>query len=490
MRIYLAESLRWNRESGILTFVSNFLLPQQNLMGRLFPRYDLRNTVYFMEQLNRALYNELLKYNNVYYTDIDQITSNFGRRFTRDDSVWTVTHGAFLGDFDWEYDQNRLEVPAPMSAHYGMYGGEIGAAWWVEIVAQYRTLRQIDSVKLVVIDLDDTLWRGVAAEGEHARGPSEGWPGGFIEALSFLKKWGVLLAIISKNDEGFIERHWTKLTAGLIDLDDFAIRKINWRTKTENMAEVLKEVNLLSKSAVFIDDNPVERSSMKAAFPDIRVLGSHPYFLKRVLLWSPELQVAAISEESARRTEMVQGQIKRESERKVMSRDEFLASLDLKVSLSKITSVAHPKIARALELVNKTNQFNTTGIRWTDLDARTAFDRGVVFYVFYAADRFTDYGLVGVVVVDGPCIRQFVMSCRVAGLNIEQAVLSIIISLLDSAGHARVDALYTETSSNFVSKDMLSRCGFEFTSDTWTVLSRKTSQSPPHISISVITEKD
>src|ERR1035441_6900192 len=174
--------------------------------------------------------------------------------------------------------------------------------------------------ELLVVDLDDTLWRGVAAEG--TLGILEGWPMGFMEALLFLKKRGILLAIISKNDERFILAYWKNIVQGQIALTDFAVYKINFRSKIENLAEILREVNLRPQNAVMVDDNPVERAAIQAGLPGVRVLGSQLYYLKRILLWSPETQQPAITRESGQKTKMVHAQLQRESVRKLVRQAE------------------------------------------------------------------------------------------------------------------------------------------------------------------------
>jgi predicted enzyme involved in methoxymalonyl-ACP biosynthesis len=85
--------------------------------------------------------------------------------------------------------------------------------------------------KLVAVDLDDTLWRGIAAEG--TLGILEGWPMGFMETLVLLQKRGILLAIVSRNDEQFIQSNWNQIVQGQISLDDFVIRKINFGSKAQ-----------------------------------------------------------------------------------------------------------------------------------------------------------------------------------------------------------------------------------------------------------------
>ena len=360
------SALRYNIESGLLTFVAGFLVPQQNPMGRLLHRNEPRNLVFLVESLNRDLAGLLTTYGNSYFLDIDGIASGFGKRFIQDDLINASTHGAFLSDWDEERDTERIEPPKGITEYFDIRVDGFRDAVWAELLALYRTVRQLDQVKLVIVDLDDTLWRGVIAEQSDLDDDSiEGWPMGVIEALSFLKKRGILLGIISKNDESKVEGLWGAIFRGRLDLSDFVVRKINWQPKIDNLEEILHEVNLLSRNVVFIDDNPVERAAIQAAFPDVRVLGAELYQIRRILMWSPETQVPFVSAESARRTEMVHGQVERERERKKVPRNEFLRDLKIRVRLFDITTVDDDRFPRCLELVNKTNQFNTSGLRRT-----------------------------------------------------------------------------------------------------------------------------
>jgi FkbH-like protein len=457
----LAELMRWNKTFGILTFVCNFLVPQQNPMGRLLPRYDLRNFVYFIERLNEALDQEVRRYNNAYLFDFDQIASTYGRRHLQDDAVWMISHGAALSSTGWEDDQTRLEPIDQVTRYYPVSTHAFVLHAWAELIAMVRTIRQADMVKLVLVDLDDTLWRGVAAEEAEVSGATrEGWPLGFAEALMFLKRRGVLLGIVSKNDEDRVRDIWRRIYGNLIRLEDFAAVKINWRPKAENIEEILAQVNLLPNSVVFIDDNPVERAAVKAAFPDIRVLGPNPYLWRRILLWSPETQVATITAESAARTEMVQKQVQREEQRQRLSRADFLASLGVRASLSEVTSTADRRFPRALELINKTNQFNTTGKRWTLQECESFFRDGGSVFVLEIADQYTAYGIVGVLLVRGDDIVQFVMSCRVVGMDVEIAAVSGVLQVLGGRGIIDHGASLELTPANLLCRDLWERCGF------------------------------
>ncbi len=196
----------------------------------------------------------------------------------------------------------------------------------------YKTLHQEDPVKLVIVDLDNTLWRGVVAEGEEIDGfTNEGWPLGLAEALLYLKKRGIALAIASQNEESKIREVWPQIMHGRVALEDFAAVKIDWTPKADKIDAILRTLHILPRQTLFIDDNPVERTMMLSMFPGMRALGKYPYYLKRILLWSPELQVPRITTESSERTGLLQAQMARESMRKEMSRDEFLATLGVSV---------------------------------------------------------------------------------------------------------------------------------------------------------------
>lgn len=454
---YLANALKLNEERKLASFVLGFLVPQQNPLGRFQPRYDLRNVMHFIERLNMALAAQVARRENAWFVDLDQISSGIGKKLCQDDMVWSFTHGTTLSDGDHDHDRARLHPPEPMQRHYAQAWLEFFEATMHEIFAMARTLRGSEPVKLVAVDLDDTLWRGVAAEG--TLGILEGWPMGLIETLLILKRRGILLAIVSKNDEAFIRTHWQRIVQGQIALDDFVALRINFRGKAENLADLLAELNLRAANAVMIDDHPAERAALQAALPEVRVLGRHPYYLKRVLLWSAETQSPTISAESARRTQMVKAQVRREAARRALAPGEFLANLALEASIVRLGSTHELDMSRALELLNKTHQFNTSGERHTLEGCHRRFLAGHSLFVLHAQDRFTHYGLVGAAWLEDGCIEQMVMSCRALGLNLEDALLA---HLARAAGvnRSRLRARLVHTEANLACRSLYARNGF------------------------------
>jgi FkbH-like protein len=245
-------------------------------------------------------------------------------------------------------------------------------------------------------------------------------------------------------------------------------------------------MNILPRSVVFVDDNPVERAAMTKAFPSVRVLGRHPYYLRRILLYSAETQVPLVTDESARRTEMIKAQFERESQRTQMSRQDFLREAAPGVRLFSIASTGHPRFARALELINKTNQFNTTAKRWKIEECEGFFRQGR-FFAFEAADAFTDYGLVGVVIVEGDLIVQWVMSCRVLGYQIEDAIMATLVGVMRDGGASEIVGTLTMTDVNFPCRDLFGRCGFDQDSgngDYWVLAADNVIAIPEHVTVS------
>ena len=484
-RHLLQRAMRWNQRFGMLTFVFSFISPQQNLVGRMGPKYDLRNPKYFVERLNQELYTIVTtEYKNAHFIDLCEIADSVGRKYVSEDTVSIFNHGAFISDYDFRHDQERLEAVHPASQIYHSRVDSVRTAVWDEVVATYRSLRQIDSVKMVVFDLDDTLWRGVIADSDAGNMPStEGWPISLWEALHFLKRRGILLAIISKNERSNVEACWQGITRGKIQLTDFVSAKINWRPKSENMAELLAEVNLLPSNVLFIDDNPANRAEMQAAYSEMRTLGGEPHLWRHVLLLAPETQPPAITSESEARTEMVQAQIQRENERKQMSSEQFLRTLNVRLQFSSIVDVGDPRFPRVFELINKTNQFNTTGRRWTLEECVAGFGAGIEFHAFEVSDRFTNYGLVGVLILAPGEIRQFVMSCRIMGLDAEVAAVAYAVNRLAKRGDVEVFAQVIETARNLPCRGVYAHAGFEAGERGWRRTAAPTMEFPAHIAV-------
>ena len=182
----------------------------------------------------------------------------------------------------------------------------------------YRVARQLDTVKIVFFDLDNTLWRGQIAEHyEHGREwpPSHFWPVGIWDAIQHLRRRGIVVSISSKNDEHIVRERWERAVLPWLRYDDFVLPKINWQPKSMNIRDTLTTLSLTVKSAVFVDDNPVERDEVRSNIPGIRVIGSDPFVTRRILLWSAEMQRLQLGAEAAQREASYRNIVARETEK-------------------------------------------------------------------------------------------------------------------------------------------------------------------------------
>lgn len=473
---FLHHALAYAKVRPLLSVVANFVVPQ----GRLAPSLaDLDSELDFahvVRELNAHLARAVRQHPNTYVADVDAIANSLGKKYFLDDTINFFSHGVVAGHDDFLASEAEFSGSAPNR----LVGHEAEVRPWEsrtaefyeaalrQAVAIHRTVTQVDSVKLVVFDLDNTLWRGLI--GEHYE-PGQAWPQmhswplGVWDAVNQLRRRGILVSLCSKNDEATVRQKWKQaVPLPFIEFDDFLVPKINWRPKAENIATMLAELSLTPKNVVFVDDNPVERESVKAAFPEIRTLGADPFAVKRILTWAPETQVARLSAESQGREASLMGKIQRDAAQATLSREEFLARLQTEVTLFEVRDTQAPEFFRVQELVNKTNQFNTTATRRQAEDYAHHWSQGGRVFAFSVKDRFSDYGLVGVLFTLGSYVTQFVMSCRTLGMEIELAVLDEVAEQLATAlPGAPVLGIVIKSAKNTPSQGVFLAAGFSAT---------------------------
>jgi FkbH-like protein len=360
--------------------------------------------------------------------------------------------------------------PAPDAHLFGeMIANEVRAMW--------STAHAANRIKLLVVDLDNTLWRGVLSEEIEGRAGQvseavnqrfyrqfgvadgslyrlvEGWPYALMEALHWCKARGIVLAIASKNNEADTLANLQQAYNGLVDPASFVSVKINWRPKAENMREILQETNLLPGNVLFIDDNPLERQQMEAAYPDMLIMGRWMGYAKSVLHHSVLAQVPRVSDESARRTDMLKGSVA--GRRALHAADAqpgdsgaALAAMAIRAQVDELPrALDGSAAARALELLNKTNQFNLNGTRLSADALDQALGQGCRWFSLAVSDRYTEHGLVGVAIVNrNGILVQWALSCRVLGLQVEAAFLQRVRQRL---AREHLVLLYRPTERNF-----------------------------------------
>jgi FkbH-like protein len=478
--LQIAEKLA----SKPIIFMS-FFEPSFNYLGDLIDPFAPTSAGRILREINIILSRTLRSNTNCYFLDSNEIINFIGRRYLHDDILANSSHASFINDWDFKLDANRLNAPKLIG---NLFKYELAIREYVQVLISkvetiFNILARQSPIKLIIVDLDDTMWRGVSAEAEglSLEHRIEGWPIGLAEALLFFKKRGGLLAICSKNDDQMTRERFNEIWRGAITFDDFASVKINWKPKSENIKEILKEVNLLPQSCLFIDDNDRELSEVKAGIPEIRCLGGNHYDWRRIILQSAETQVPTVTEESTRRTELVRAIAQREAEASTtMSREDWLISLGLRLNISLMADSKSKHFARVFELINKTNQFNTTGKRWEKAELEKFFSRGGLCIVTSLKDNLIDNGIISACLIEGDKIVQVVLSCRVFGLGAE-LVVGAVATRLVLKSHAWVRAEVIDTGRNATCHDYFERIGFKRSGDVFTATSPNT--PPPYIKI-------
>ncbi len=463
---------------AVPVFVFSFLEPSFNYLGLLQPALDVDHPAVFVRRLNEALARRVADRPNFHFHDLNEAFNTVGRLHLHDDVVASFSHACIIGSFDDALDRDRL-VAAP--SNHRLY--DVVSA--LPVLQRYvfrslddavKILRGTDQVKLIVVDLDDTLWRGVAADTDMVGWARvEGWPLGFAEALLFFKKRGGLLAICSKNDYDATVERFAAIWGERLRLSDFVSVKINWEAKSDSIAAILGEVNILPEQALFIDDNPRELAEVGARFPTLRRLGGNHRDWRRIILRSAETQVATVSEESSRRTELVRSRIERDFTPSALDRAAWLVSLNLRQEILLIPGVGAPRFERAFELLNKTNQFNTTGRRWSLAEIERFFKGGGQCLAASLRDDSMDNGLICVALITSGEIVQVVLSCRVFGLGAEAAMGSVATALALTQARPAV-AVFVPTGANLSCGGYFEALGFTRAGDRYQAT---TAPAPP-----------
>ena len=314
------------------------------------------------------------------------------------------------------------------------------------------------SRKVLVLDLDNTLWGGIVGEtGPLGIALSEDGEGrcyrDFQREVKALQRTGVLLAICSKNNPGDLDEVFDRNPMMILRREDFACIRANWEPKPQNLLEIAETLNLGVDSFVFIDDNPVEREMVATAVPGVavpvfpeRIENLPSWFMRDIVpAWFGRY---AITAEDRNKTSQYRANEERRQLSSTLDLDAFLRDLEIECTFH-IDPVE--QIARVAQLTQKTNQFNLTTRRYELPDIRRFLespDHAVVLLEY--KDRFGTEGSVGLAILDyaESRIDTFLMSCRVIGRKVEDRVLGKICELFRERGLARIVGEFIPTRKN------------------------------------------
>ena len=316
------------------------------------------------------------------------------------------------------------------------------------------------SRKVVVVDADNTLWRGVVGEVGPAGVTFDAGHRALHAALVRRAGSGMLVAVCSKNEENDVWEVFDTRTELALKREHIVGATINWHPKSHNLRALATRLNLGLDSFIFIDDNPVECAEVRANCPEVLTLEwpQDPDAAVRLLHHTWELDAVQATAEDARRTQMYREEHQRQQVQDgALTLADFLRSLDLVVDIAPLTT---DDVRRASQLTLRTNQFNFTTRRRdeSEMQALLAAGRHDV-RVVRVRDRFGDYGLVGLIIAGRDAhalaVDTFLLSCRVLGRGVEHRMAAEVGRLAHDRGDTAVRMQVSFTKKNMPARQFL-----------------------------------
>jgi FkbH-like protein len=328
------------------------------------------------------------------------------------------------------------------------------------------------SGKVLVLDLDNTVWGGIIGDDgiegiRIAQGDATGEAHLALQRFALdLRQRGIVLAVSSKNNDEVARAPFEQHSEMLLRLDHIAVFQANWNDKATNIQAIAEELSLGLDSIVFLDDNPVERGLVRKLLPEVAVpeLPENPSDYARVLAAGGYFEAVSLAAEDLKRASFYQENAKRASlQKQTVGVDAYLASLDMTITFQPFEGKGRTRI---VQLINKSNQYNLTTRRYTEpeiLDVER--DPEVFTLQVRLADIFGDNGMISVVICrpDGNEsweIDTWLMSCRVLGRKVEHMVLRKIVEHARAAGIQRLIGTYRPTERNKLVVDHYAKLGF------------------------------
>ena len=426
--------------------VLSTFIAQERGVERFFDRAAHVSKVRRICSINDQLSKIVSEFSNVYVFDYAEMVSDFGRSSWFDRVAHHHTHASVSSGA-----MNTLadEMTSFLSAMFG----------------QRR--------KVLAVDLDNTLWHGIVGE-DGPNGVDAGgmWPGNahrdFQSFLKNLRASGILLVLLSKNNEADALDGFEMNRRMPLSLSDFSVVKIDWNDKASNLMDVAKDLNLAPDSFVFMDDNPLEIALMQEQRPEVATVlaeGTASNFQSFILGTDGLLSPGLTEEDLGRADDYAVEEVRNRQQSTSNDIESFLAGLELCLEYR---SPMRGELERVTQLFARTNQFNLTTIRYTYADVLSFIeDPNTALRIVRLEDRFGDYGLVGIVVIrsfgDDFCqeIDSFLMSCRVLGRQVEDSILTIVENDARRAGVRQLVGRYCETKKNHLVANFYLDRGFQ-----------------------------
>ena len=327
--------------------------------------------------------------------------------------------------------------------------------------------------KALILDCDNTLWRGILGEDGHdnillSSNQIGGAPYEEVQSIAkALIKEGIILGICSKNNLNDVEEVLNNHQWVTLKSEDFSIKRINWDDKVSNLINISKTLNIGLDSLVFIDDSDFEINFVKESLPEVTALQvpEKPFNYGQEVRNNLSLFYnVSKTDEDLERIKMYKEQVQREEAKSVYDNlEEFIKSLEISIEVHIDDSRIVPRMS---QMTQKTNQFNLTTKRYTEADIQSFInDEHFSVIGISLSDKFGESGVTGLAIIktDGDTaeIDTFLMSCRIIGRRVEYRFFDYLVDRLVNRGIKRIFAEFRETKKNGQVQRFYDTVGFD-----------------------------
>jgi FkbH-like protein len=429
--------------SNAVCIFQTFAPPVETLFGNL-DRAIPGSIRSLIDDINRELAALLYSSNDV-LLDVAGIAESVGLANWHDVRLWNLAKLSFSDELIPLYADHVARVVAALRGKSG---------------------------KVLVLDLDNTVWGGIIGDDgleciRIAQGDAIGEAYLAVQRMVLdLRQRGIILAVASKNSDEVARAPFEHHPEMLLKLEHIAVFQANWNDKATNIRAIAEELSLGLDSIVFLDDNPAERGLVRNLLPQVAVpeLPEDPSAYARVLAAGGYFEAVAIAAEDFQRASFYQENAKRASlQREAGDVDAYLASLAMTITFQPFDGKSRVRI---VQLINKSNQYNLTTRRYTEPEiSELERDPRVFTLQVRLADTFGDNGMISVVICrpagnESWEIDTWLMSCRVLGRKVERMVLREILEHARATGIRKLIGTYRPTERNQLVADHYRKLGF------------------------------
>jgi FkbH-like protein len=440
-RIEGVVSIHQRNAEGVPLFISTIPLPV-NFANPVSAAQHSAGLFASVAKINQKIYEIATTRDGIYVLDL---------------AAWAASEGRVHADPIVDFLARQ-----PLSAK-----GQLGFALFVA-----RCLRPliVPRRKVLATDLDNTLWGGVVGEdGIDGLKLGHEFPGNvhrrIQRELLELRNRGVLLVLLSKNNEADVRQAFDSLPDMLLKWDDFAIRKINWNHKHENLRAAAGELGLGLGGFAFLDDSDYEREQMRRFIPEVLILNETPDPLHTLrALWETDaFDSLAVTEEDRRRHRDYAMRGARDVTAHQDDLEAFLKSLEMEAIIEEIGPA---NMERVVAMLGKTNQFNPTTRRHSRPQVQSMLESpGSIALALRLRDKFGDQGIVAILLAlqsrddTTLSVDSFLVSCRALGRGLEDALWATMVNRARQQNVQRLEAEYIPTARNSIVAELYDRLG-------------------------------